>query len=404
MTTKQIIQQRIRSSWVQASKILKIVVGSGGTPLVMGILLIGLYFSYRILLSQMPPDFPIDWMIIIFLALCLYGYSYRPWIQQADLVFLLPMEGRMKPFIRIAFIYSSSMALVRLAVIFFLLFPIYLTRVGTFAEWWGLVGLVSILQIWNLWMYIYEDFRSLQLSTWAIRGIRFLINGFILIFAIHPYHSWLGIALLVPILHSFWIWKTTQTEHLPWVLWKNREQKIVSRWRSMASWFVELRGIERPVHPRNGLIRFLKYLFPTKKPFSYLYLRTWIRRSDLYAIYFRLLIWAGILLISLPYEWVPWVILPLTIWLYGSQMPHLITHQSYPLWIKLYPISQTETLLSWLKLTRSLLISFTFLLAGIVFLLNRLTLLPSLLLLVVGCLLSIGIPQWEMRSLQAKTK
>lgn len=400
MQVKQLLRQRIQTTWGQASRIIALISGGGGTPIVVGILLIGLYMAYQMMLTNLPADFPFDWIMWAILTYMISTVEFRPWIEKADLVFLLPLEHAMTAWRQSAFLYSVCMAMVRLTIILFLLYPIYRVRIGTAMEWWIAIGMLLALQFWALWVRMMEDHRQIQSISPTLDQIcRWTITAFLVFWVIHPLQIYTILAILIPITHSFWLKRTTKTSQIPWIIWQQRENLIRNRWRSLASWFVELRGIERPIKQRKWLIQIISRLIPRKEPFQYLYWRTLVRRSDLFASFYRLWIWAGILIVSLPYDWISWVIIPLTIWLFATQMPKLITRQAYPLWVKLYPISSQQAVNSWANITRTLVILLGILLTLIPLVIGRITLVYSIVLLFVSWLIGIMVTRWNQRKL-----
>lgn len=400
MQVKQLLRQRIQTTWGQASRIIALIAGGGGTPIVVGILLIGLYMAYQIMLTNLPTDFPFDWIMWAILTYVISTGEYRPWLEKADLIFLLPLENKMSTWRRSAFLYSISMAMVRLIVILFLLYPIYRVRIGTAMEWRIAVGILLLLQFWALWVRVMEDHRQFQtISSTMDRICRWSIITFLVYWAIHPLQIYTILAILIPIAHSFWLIKTTSTSQIPWVIWYQREHLIRNRWRSFASWFVELRGIERPVKQRKWLIQLITRWIARNEPFQYLYWRTFIRRSDLFASFYRLWIWAGILMVSLPYNWIPWIVIPLVIWLFATQMPGLITRQAYPLWVKLYPISSQQAINSWAHMTRALVLLLGIFLTMIPVVINRITLIHSIGLLFASWIIGFIVIRSNQRKL-----
>ncbi|TCP68561.1 ABC transporter permease [Baia soyae] len=402
---KSLLQQRIHTTWTKATRIITLIASGGGTPLVLGILLIGFYIAYQTLLTELPATFPFDWVVWGILTYILSSVEFRPWIEKADLVFLLPLEHTMPAWRKTAFLYSAGMAMVRLIVVLFLLYPLYRVRIGTSSEWWMAIGMLLALQIWTLWVRVMEDHRRLQgYSRVLDQACLWGVTAFLVFWSLHPYQIYTLLALLLPIVHSIWLYKTTKTSQMPWMLWQKRESLIRHRWQSLASWFVELRGVEPPIKKRTWLIALIKRFTTQKEPFTYLYWRTLIRRSDLFASFYRIWIWATLFVVSLPYPWVSWTITPLAIGLFVLQMPRLITQQTYPLWVKLYPVSPGRAVHSWVTITRTLAFLLGFLLIIMPLAMQRVSYAEAIILLLINWAIGLLIIGWNKRKLSQSSQ
>ncbi|SFJ42157.1 ABC transporter permease [Thermoflavimicrobium dichotomicum] len=389
MKTEQLFIQRMSSSWRQAIRIISLIIGGGGTPIVVGAMVIFLSIAYSRFLLWLPKDVPISYAIAFLLSLPLTFSRLRTWIQPADLTFLLPLETKMKNYFRYSFIYSTSIHLIRLLLVGFILFPLYQLRLGNTTSFGITIILLCLLQVWNSYISWLEDrLTSFQSSRYVhtLLFFRWLINGWISFFLLTK-HEWISLfSFVVPILHLFYLRSMISGYPYPWMLLSERERKTLMKYYSIAGWFVDLPHIRFPVKERKWLTWFLEKLAPRQKAFSYLYWRTFFRHGDLFAIYLRILLWATVIILFLPNLWIILATLLFSIWLIAIQLPQIALLQRYPLITQLYPITQEERISCFSRMCWLLLASFTLMMVMV----GAMTVVPVLYLLLIGtagCLL-----------------
>ncbi|MBA4541398.1 ABC transporter permease [Thermoactinomyces daqus] len=335
--------QRMQQSWLKAIGIIRLVAGGGGTPLFAGVVLIGLYFGYKRFLEWMPSSFPAGLLTGLVLSLLLTSSRIRTWIKPADPVFLLPAETKMNGYFRASLCYSSLVHIIHLALALLLLSPLLAAGAPEDrSPLWLLFALLSLAQILNV-LIEWQSMRLLcKWSRRKIRGIaflRFLLN--FLWTEASMDRQWVGLLVLFCIMAGVWLGQVAVTPAfpLPWDELKKQEQRLLARYYHWAGWFVDLPAVQQPIRRRHIWVRIAdRFTNYRKNPLLYLYWRHFFRKSELYAVFFRLLLWAIIMMALFPNPWVIFGIYLAASLMLFSQLPALIDANSYPAALKLYPL------------------------------------------------------------------
>jgi ABC-2 type transport system permease protein len=345
MSTSQLFTKRMQSSWNRAIRIIRLIAGGGGTPLFAGLTLIFLYFGYQRFLEWLPAHFPVVVLLSIIFSLLLTSNRLRTWIQPPDLVYLLPMEAKMKDYFHVSLIYSTVVQLVQLAMVMGLSYPLFRVRLGSSAEFGFTFLLLASLQVWNAGVGWYEvrlsPFRSSRVIG-AFRLARWLDNFGLVFLVLQKQWIWFILSLPVPLGSLWYIRSITPAFPYPWKKLREQEQQTLAKYRALAGWFVDLPEARATVKPRTWVIGIMNRLFPKQKPLPYLYWRSFFRYGELFSIYVRLVGWAVFMGFILPNPWVVAGILLLSIWMFGVQLPAIADERHYPIWIRLYPVSEQE--------------------------------------------------------------
>lgn len=341
METNHLFNKRMKSSWNHALQIIVTVLRGGGTPIIAMILFLSISFAYIQLLAWLPADFPITLILAILFSLVVTSSQIRTWIQSPDLVFLLPMEAQMKSYFRTSFQYSVSIQAISLGFLWGFMYPLYIERIGNLTSFLLTYLFLIVLLAWNL----YINWLKLRLiskqSPWMMRGIhliQWLINLGLMLVVIEQRWFFLLVALIVPLLYSWGIRNWTPSFPYPWSLLQKREQRTLARYYSLARLFVDMPNTIDPIKKRTWFTFLLKHSLLKTSAFSYLYWRSFLRRGEGFAVYFRLIFWAVIMMLFLPYKWIVILIPPITLWMFTVQLAEVASPRRYPVWITLYPL------------------------------------------------------------------
>ncbi|TCS96514.1 ABC transporter permease [Hazenella coriacea] len=341
METNQLFTKRMKSSWSHALQIIVTVLRGGGTLIIAMILFLSISFAYIQLLDLLPTDFPITWVLAILLAFLLTFSQVRTWIQVPDLVFLLPMEAKMKSYFRTSFLYSWVVDAIRLGFLWGFAYPLYMARIGSLLPFLLTYLILVVLLAWNLYMNWLQLRLTSRQNPWSLKGIRllqWLINAGLVVVILDQRWLFLCVATIVPLIFGWGVRNWTPTFPYPWSDLQKREQRTLARYYSLARLFVDMPNKEEPIKKRTWLIFLFKHSPLKTDPFSYLYWRSFLRRGENFAIYLRLMFWAVIMLLFLPYPWVALLIPPITLWMFATQLAEIASSRRYPIWITLYPV------------------------------------------------------------------
>ena len=357
MNTGKLFYDRMKNSWLAAMRSIRMVASSGGTPLFLGILFIALYFAYEQFLIWLPPDFPIELLLTLPYALLLTSSRIRTWIQPADSVFLLPLETRMKPYFRASLIYSTAIHLIHLAIFTLLLYPVFLAVWKSHGFFFISYVFFAVIQVANIFAEWWQMRLTVLLPVQQVRlvtGIRFLFNGGAAYAFLHQQGIWASVLLIGLLLSAIAVYRKAPACPYPWRLMQKSEANTLARYHSLAGLFVDMPRLKTPVKKRAWLIRFLPR-WSRQQASSYLYWRTFIRKSELFSIQIRLLIWAMILIGIFPNRWVSAGVCVACAWMFIKQLPQLADPKQYPGIRRLYPLSAAQwakglTFIGWINL------------------------------------------------------
>ncbi|MBA4602710.1 ABC transporter permease [Thermoactinomyces mirandus] len=405
MNTSELFYSRMKSAWTYAMRIIRVIIGGGGTPLILGIVLIALYFAYQQFLAWVPADFPIDFMLTIPYTLLVTSSRVRTWVKPADLVFLLPVETQMKPYFRASLTYSAAVHLIHLGILTLLAYPLF------FIMWKSNLAIVlaylffTLLQVYNVLIEWWEMRLTVSLARNKIRMVtagRFFLNGGTVFFFLNQHAAGvLGTAVGLFAL-GWYLRRQVPVIPYPWHLMQAQEQNIRTRYHALAGMFVDLPRLKTPVRKRKWFTRFLPH-WSTQTASAYLFWRAFFRKSELFPISIRLIIWAMIFIAVFPNRWVVFAVYLGCVWMFSVQLPSLAHSQQYPIIHKLYPLPPKQ----WKQGLRSIgLVTIgiqTLSIALFAWLAGAMLLTETMLLIAVGGILTYTISYFYLpRSKQQK--
>lgn len=405
MNTSELFYKRMTSAWTYAMRIIRVIIGGGGTPLILGIILIALYFAYQQFLAWLPADFPLGLMLAIPYTLLLTSSRIRTWIKPADLAFLLPLETQMKPYFRASLTYSTAIHLIHLGIFTLLAYPLLLIM------WKSNLAILLaylffvLIQVFNVLLEWWEMRLTLSLSRNKVRMaavVRFLLNGGTVYFFLHQ-HAGGVLAMAVGFFILGWyLRKQVPAIPYPWQRMQEQEQNIRTRYYTLASMFVDLPHLKTPIKNRKWFTRFLPQ-WPNQTASAYLFWRTFFRKSELFPVSIRLILWAMILIAVFPNRWVVLAIYLGCIWMLSTQLPSLAQPQQYPIIHKLYPLPPKQ----WREGLRSIgLVTLglqTITIALFAWLVGAMAILEMILLIAIGGIFTYAISYFYLpRSSQQK--
>src|SRR5690554_3729676 len=105
MDTNQLWKDRLNQHIKLTSRYLKLIFNDH-LAFALIFFIAAFAFFYQNFLQTVPPDFPVAWIMAIVLGLLVATRSIRTFFKEADEVYLLAVENRMRPYIIKSFIYS----------------------------------------------------------------------------------------------------------------------------------------------------------------------------------------------------------------------------------------------------------------------------------------------------------
>ncbi|UWE04664.1 ABC transporter permease [Laceyella sacchari] len=366
LETSTLFWSRMRSSWTKALRLIRIIAGGGGTPIILGITIIAFSFGYNQLLAWLPESFPMAHVLAVIIGLFLTHQRIRTWIKPTDAVFLLSLEPQMGKYFRASLLYTGAVKLLHLGVIMGILYPLYRANLGTLGTYvvacFLLAGvlLLNLVQEWQATRLTVNSDTS-DLRLWKI--CRFALN---LMLAYDILASEWELMLMTLTALAVWCWRGVQLipqAPYPWQHLSRLEQETLARYYAIANWFVDMPRYKRPLRQRKWLIRLVNRLIRDDAVYPYLYWRTLVRQSDLLAIFTRLLVWVLLLSFCVPHPWVVTLLTLLGNWMFTVQLRNIEHAAHYPVLFKLMPRPAWERSQALQQITRLLSTAFASLIA-----------------------------------------
>lgn len=337
--------------------------------IVMIFLLSGLALAYQNWLEIVPTDFPYAWLMGALLALLMTRGSIHTFLKDPDLVFLLPLEEKLKPYIKKSFLYSIVLESYFLLLVFGVSVPLFFTLTeATFTTLLAILLLLLGMKSWNLWMTWLVNFytdRKVRLTDWWIR----LALNFGLLYLVFSEASliFIGVIIGVMLLLLAYFQKASQKMNWKWDLLIENETKRMQLFYRVANLFVDVPGLKEKVKRRRWLDFILAFTpYAREKSFDYLYLRTFLRSGDYFGLYIRLLIIGCVLLLTLPVGYATYLVPVLVLYLTGFQLIPMWRHHYNKLWLSIYPVKEEHRVQAFAKMITSILLSQVVILAALV--------------------------------------
>ncbi|CAM3942714.1 ABC transporter permease [Alkalicoccus chagannorensis] len=293
---------RVREYWTLAVKYLRLIANSGFVFTLYLLFLFGSIY-YGEFLEWLPEAFPAVLFFTLLFTLLLTRGRVRTFLKEADLVFLLPMESRMKSYFRASFRYSWMMETFWLFLAMFVLLPLFLDRIaGDFGTFMLVLGSLSLLKLWNLAAGFQEmrlpDDRQVTLH----KAGRLLLNG-AAAWAVFSQSLVLSAAAAAVFAAAWFAWFRPIRYPLAWGRLIAVEMNTVRMFFRIANNFTDVPHLKQHVKRRNWLQFVLRR--PPFRPgsvYRYLFGRAFLRAGDYLGIYARLT-FIGILFVTAVEPW-----------------------------------------------------------------------------------------------------
>ncbi|WP_461200725.1 ABC transporter permease [Anoxybacillus sp. TBDG-1] len=268
----------------------------------------------------------------------------RTLLQEADAVFLLPLERRLRPYFWRASIYSFFVHLYVSFIVFVMFLPLHLK----FSEQSPLVVMIAMMALkgWNMFIQWNEDARIGR--HFFPLFVRFLLNVLFFYFLLVKQYGFMVIIILLMIVVVLYVERRGKKVGLQWEQLLADEQRRMQTFYRLVHAFVDVPHMKHTVKKRT-LLRFVFHLLDRwhMRPYTYLYVRTFFRAGDYFGLFVRLTVIGIVFIFTLP-RGVEWFAL-LCSYATAVQLLSLRSyHRGHPLFF-LYPLSSVEAHRSFMR-------------------------------------------------------
>ncbi|MEH7354792.1 ABC transporter permease [Neobacillus drentensis] len=300
-------------------------------------------FYYQKWIETLSTDFPAELFLAVIIG---FFVTYSPvynFLLEADRVFLLPLEDKLKGyFLRsgiASFVFQGYILLMVLAI----LMPIYAhVNNNSFSPFIPFLVVLLIAKGWNLavtWKIHYYIESSVQ--RWDI-VVRFFLN------AVFSYllfkQANLILLLIIALIMGFYYYSflaRTKKMSLKWDQLIDHEEKRMASFYRLANMFTDVPKLKDTVKRRKWLDLFISRIpFSHEKTYLYLFSRTFLRSSDYLGLFLRLTVLGALGIYFISFGLGQILLSSLFLYLTGFQLLPLWNHHQNKLWVDIYPVAQ----------------------------------------------------------------
>lgn len=297
--------------------------------------------AYHHWVQTLPSTFPYAMVAALVFSFALTFGSIRTLFREADIVFLLPAEAKLRPYVQRAFAISVLLQGYGLLLLLLLMAPLHL-RFSSISLWLFFLVLF-ILKGWNLWTswkgnyFIEPSFHRLSMA------VRFGMNALFLYFLlVGAPVLFLLVLTMIAIGVTVYLQQATKRKGWKWERIIAQEAKAVRAFYRIANLFTDVPQWKEQAKRRRWLDFIVKMIpYGQQNTFLYLYVRTWIRAGGYLGLYIRLITLGCLLLYIIPNEYGKMAASFFFLYITGFQLFALLDHHRAILWMRLYPLAKT---------------------------------------------------------------
>ncbi|WP_324655656.1 ABC transporter permease EcsB [Bacillus cereus] len=349
----------------------------------------GAYY-YQQWLQTLTSSFPTALVMAVLIGLVLTAGSIQTLLKEADLVYLLPVEEKLKPYFTKAFLFTFMIQLYIIAIVAAALAPLYFQQMKqTGAGYIWIVLAFVIVKAWNLFVAWEKSFltdQNIQRADWFIR---FILNGLFVYFLVERTSVlFIGGIVLLMVLYLAIMHQMVKGKPLNWEYLISEEGKKMMLLYRIANMFVDVPALKERVARRKWL-DFILSMIGEKRTYLYLYTRTFLRSGNYFGLYVRLLALGGVILYFIPFLYGRFIVSLIFLYLIGYQLLTLWKNHRMKIWLDLYPVGGEEKKKDFLALLNAILIIGSVIFT-VIFALATKDFMMTGILLIVSILFSIG--------------
>ncbi|MDN4075733.1 ABC transporter permease [Fictibacillus terranigra] len=348
------------------------LIGNSGFMLSLYILFVMGSFYYARILKQLPDNFPASWLLIAVYAYLLTKSPVRTFLKKGDLVFLLPVESRMKEYFRHSIRYTAVIQSFSIVFFFLALGPLF-SRFITDNPIEMLLTLALLLtaKVWNIKTSWEEQRLPFDQTRRNYMVIRLAVNAvFLFLLFQKAYVFILAILAIMYVLSHFFFGFIKKMHGYKWEHLLEIENGLMMKLYRIANLFTDVPQLSQKVKPRKWLTAFSKVPYKQRHTFEGLYRKTFFRSNDYFGIYIRLVIIGGLFLFWFPSGWWHPILILLFLHATGVQLLPLYRHHRGNVWFELYPVKHEWRFEAFQKWLRFLLLIQAFLYVAFLFLIG----------------------------------
>lgn len=308
---------------------------------------------------DIPAHFPSFWVMAVLFSLVLTGSYVRTLLKEADLVFLLPLEAKMEPYLRQAFVYSYVSQLFPLIALSLVAMPLYfaVTPGASLMSYAAVFVQLLLLKAWNQaieWRMTFQNDRSMKQMNLVIR---FAANTVVLYFVFQSVYVYALVIYIIMAALYLYVSSAAKGKTFKWESHIEYELRRKQRFYRIANLFTDVPHLKKQAKRRAYLDFLLRFVpFEQRKTFAYMFARAFLRSSDYLGIQVRLtVIFALIIMYASASPMIAGILTVFTVFITGIQFLPLFGHFDHLALQELYPVKKEAKLKSYFSLLKAAL-------------------------------------------------
>ncbi|MEC1605216.1 ABC transporter permease [Bacillus halotolerans] len=308
---------------------------------------------------DIPAHFPSFWVMAVLFSLVLTGSYVRTLLKEADLVFLLPLEAKMEPYLRQAFVYSYVSQLFPLIALSLVAMPLYfaVTPGASLLSYAAVFVQLLLLKAWNQaleWRMTFQNDRSMKQMDLVIR---FAANTLVLYFVFQSVYVYALVIYIIMAALYLYVSSAAKGKTFKWESHIEYELRRKQRFYRIANLFTDVPHLKKQAKRRAYLDFLLRFVpFEQRKTFAYMFARAFLRSSDYLGIQVRLtVIFALIIMYASASPMIAGILTVFTVFITGIQLLPLFGHFDHLALQELYPVKKEAKLKSYFSLLKTAL-------------------------------------------------
>lgn len=301
-------------------------------------------YYYQGWVRGLEQDFPVAVVMAVLLALLLTFSPIFTFLMEADRIFLIPLEEKLKPYFQRSMVASFFIQLYLLIGGLAILMPMYAqvhnNDYGSFLPFLLMMCVAKVLNLlirWRVQFYVSTNVHMID------SVIRYFINAVFLFLLFSHAQLWfiLPVLFICGMLYLLYFSQTKQ-KGLKWEFLIDQEAKRMMAFYRLANLFTDVPKLKDRVKRRKWLdwvSGFLK--FEHKGVYTHLYVHTFIRGGDYLGLFIRLTVIGMLVLFFVVYGKGQILFVLLFLFLTGFQLMPLWNHHQNKIWLQLYPIEES---------------------------------------------------------------
>ncbi|MFD2617182.1 ABC transporter permease [Terrilactibacillus laevilacticus] len=341
-------QRRLRDYWIMASRYWGIIGKNSGLMFTLYVLIILGSVYYKKTLDQLPETFPVSLVLTVVFGFFVIRTPIRTFIQQADVIFLLPLESQMGRYFYKSCRYSFMLQCAIIIIVFVLFSPLYLKYpMHSVASYLLVLILAFFVKAWNMDCKWHEQYSDNPFLLKVIRGCLTLLFLYAVI-SQQPIVLAITYIIVMGLVSYFLFHRQRVNGVLHWdrlIAMENHQMMLLLRFTNL---FVDVPQLKGRVKSRPWLNVFLKFRkFDKVHVFRYLYFSIFLRAEDYLGIYLRLTIVGAILSFYTDHDLFALFVILSVLYLTGLQLYGIFTRPVPQALAGMYPITKAVKIKSY---------------------------------------------------------